>query len=327
MDGVQSQRRDRHRGSRRAGIWVIVAAALAVLFAGASPSAAKETHGKVAINVGQSLAGDGNRFVSFQRADGVPVIMDTWTRKTRRIRGADGCAPADVAFGRVLLDCTRGWYYDYRHPRVAMVKTGESHPIPGTGKTEQYDYGEIGRFWVRGNCDAGGPCNWIVYRNFRTGKSRSFGNVGSSARRGPPGLSVYDFDLNHRHLGKYVPHPAFRLPTRTIESSNYFGFGPRFYLVRSKGYLFMVRDRSRTCLGTIMSGRWSNDYAIHRSSGRFAWVSDRRLHVFEIKSGRKTVRKVKADSAIAIIRDGVIVASPSISGNGARHYLLKLWRL
>ena len=294
-------------------LWVIAVAVLVVLAAGARPSAAKEAHSEVAINVGQS--------------DGVPVVVDTWTHKTRRIRGADGCTPADVAFGRVLLDCTRGWYYEYRRPRIAMVKTGESHPIPGARKAERYDYGEIGRFWVRGDCDAGSPCYWIFYRNFRTGKSRIFSNVGSSARSVPPGLSVYDFYLNRRHLGKYEPHPAFRLPAGTYESNNYLGFGPRFYLVRGKGCLFMVRVRSRTCLGSIASGGWRSDYVIQRGSGRFAWVSGGRLHVFEIKSGRKTVRRIKAGSAIAIVRDGVIVASPSRLGNNKRRYRLRLFRL
>lgn len=285
--------------------------------------------GLTAVGEGGVLAGDGKRFTSFQTPGGIPVVLDSRTRQVRKIQDAKGCLPADIGFGRVLLDCTRGWYFDYRQPRIASVWTGVSHPIKSARKEEDYDDGEIGKFWVRGDCDSGSPCTSIVYRNFRTGKAKRFSTVGNSADIAPPGLSVYDFDLDFRHLGRYKPHPRFSIFSRNFDWSSYVGFGARYYLLNEYRGVLMIKSRKRTIrIGPFLPGAIGpSQDDIGTGSGRIVWVSGRVLHCFDLGEGQRIrTRLGRSAESATVVRNGAVVAFPAGNRSRNQRYRIRIIR-
>ena len=282
-----------------------------------------------AVGSGSVLTGDGHRFVAFQTPSGNPAVLDSRTLKVRQIRDAKDCVPADVGFGRVLLDCTEGWYFDYRSPRLASVWTGESRPVSEALKSESYDRGEIGRFWIRGDCDAGSPCYSVVYRNFRTGARKSFSTVGNSADVGPPGLSVSDYDLDRRRFGRFEPHPGFSIFTGSFDWSAYLGYGRSYYLLNRQRGMTLVRSPMRSVrIGPYLPGaEGPSQTSVKTGSGRIVWVRGRRLHCFNLRAGtREQTRFDKAADSAAVVRKGAVVAFPAGVTDKKRRYGLRLVR-
>lgn len=281
-----------------------------------------------AVGARDHLVSDGARFVSYIRTDETPMIFDTRSGNVREIRGADGCKPGDVGFGYVLLDCADGFYTGSRLARIASIKTGRSHQIPGAGKYDDFDFGEIGRHWVRAECATGGPCYTVHYVNYRRGKRRIFDTTGPFPNI-PDGLSRYDYDLNYKRLGRLKPHPDFSIFSADFDWSKYSGFGPDYYLINQGSGMFVYTSESnRIRIGGYLPGvLYKRNSGVKTGSRQIVWRKGKWLRAYNLASGERTLRRLpKKRVQWAVIRNGAVIAVPTRRVEDKQHFRLRIVR-
>ena len=312
---------------RQQARWLTLAAVALGLTLGAMPGVGNaEAASLKAINAKYHLVSDGARFVAFQRPDGTSMVLDARKGKVRKIQGSKGCEPSAVGYGRVLLNCADGYYFDFKPSRLASVRTGKSWKIPRASIYEEYRAGDIGKYWVRGDCQSGSSCYSTTYTNFRSGTKRTFTTVGIPDSV-PEGLNYDDLDLDNRHLGRFKPHPEFSIFTEDFNWGSYIGFGAHYYVVNDYGGMFLVRSpQERVKIGGYLPGT-SNTYfsrILARGSGRLGWVDRSWLRAFDLRTGEKVLRRLpRGGSKLALVKQGAVVAIPTDAKRDKR----KIFRL
>ncbi len=311
--------------SRRvANTFAIVAALSFIAGIGHSTATAGTGDGaeNYTIGTGQRPVSDGGRHLAYVREDGVPVVFDLRTRETVEIEGAEGCRPAAIGAGDVLLQCSSSSVYSeepYRRARIAPVSGGPSTQFFKLSRT--LGLGGIGRHWVSGTQACGGGCGprspWFINR--RTGKIRIVDWAKHPNR-----------DLDSKNLTKVYDHPGFRVKVKgeyaatcsnkKVVVSDTGGLlrmwtGPNSSRVIGKGL-----GTSFTCSGTVRFGE-----------DRITWVRGQTLNNVEIGTGRKIQRKLHSNgySILLIVEGGTVVLDrpEKTDPPGGRGYRMRFFAL
>lgn len=290
----------------QAALFLLAAVLGSFLWSGGAEAASLK-----AINTKYHLVSDGSRFVAFQKPDGTPTVLDSRTGEVRKIRGAGGCKPASVAYGRVLVDCADHYYDEAPPSRIASAWTGKSREIRNSRKWDDYRFGELGKFWVRADCQPG-PCYTTTYTNFRSGKRRVFSTVGLAPKRLPDGLGTRDYELDYRHFGRLEPHPYFSIFSRDFDWYSYIDFGRHYYLLNESDGLYVVRSpHMRVRIGGRLpyDGTTVESRLVFRGSGKLVWTKGRWLRAYDLGTGERILRKLpKVPSGLTVVKQGAVVS-------------------
>ncbi|MCB0857382.1 MAG: hypothetical protein KDB57_04575 [Solirubrobacterales bacterium] len=270
----------------------------------ATASQAAQRWGITAINISPQIATDNDRYVSFQRRNRIPVVLDTWTGTIRAIRKAFACQPRDIGSRRVLLICphhrSREGDTGFR-AKTASVTGGEAKPLIKSRKI--YDAYEIGKYWIPTSGE--GPV-YYSYLNWRTGRTKEMNyNVRSGIdldRRAIFWADVQNFTPNF----KGYPNPFFGDPVLCR--------GKEVVISDWKGVLRLWWDEDRSV--KIGNGDLlyygGNPCSWHQSlrigSQWVTWRKGRSLHGYNFRTGARFGQRFAPGSKIAPLRDGVVVA-------------------
>jgi len=272
-------------------------------------TASAERWGITAINVSPQIASDNNRYVSFQRRNGMPVVLDTWRGKYKVLRGAWHCHPRDIGGGRVLLICPHSRPTKKNsgfHARTGSVHGGKTIPLAGSRKIN--DAFEIGRFWVPvqiGRVSTDGRIKFR-YLNWRTGTMKRY--------RPTYWWAYGSVDLDHPRLA-----PA---DIQTFRPKVQEGPLPSYAVVSTcRGKDVVVTDWrnelrlwwSRTDSVLLGKGHlFYDDCQWHQSirigDNWVTWSRGRALHAYNFRTGQRFNRRYRLASHVTPIRDGVVIA-------------------
>ncbi|MCB0857381.1 MAG: hypothetical protein KDB57_04570 [Solirubrobacterales bacterium] len=286
---------------------VLLAVALAAGFLSAAivpGSASAERWGITAINISPQIASDNDRYVSFQRRNGMPVVLDTWRGTFKVLRGAWHCHPRDIGGGRVLMICPHsrpaednsGFY-----ARTGSVLGGKT--IPLARSREISDAYEIGRYWV--------PVQLrrelrFAFLNWRTGALRKY--------RARHWYAFGAMDLDHPNLGRadiqtFTPDVAGSpLPWYATVSVCR---GRDVVITDWRGELRLWSDRDHSVLlgaGHLFYDVCQWHQSIRIGTNWVTWSRGRALYAYNFRTGERFNRRYKLGSHITPIRDGVVIA-------------------
>jgi hypothetical protein len=293
------------RGLIAALIPALAALALAML-----PSAAESAGrpGITAINISPQIASDNDRYVAFQRRNGMPVVLDTWRGTFKVLRGAWHCHPRDIGGGRVLMICPHSRPTKKNsgfRARTGSVQGGKT--IPLVKSREISDAFEIGRYWVPVELrrEGYGPIEF-AFLNWRTGALKKY--------RAAHWWAFGAMDLDRPGLGRadiqtFTPAVAGRPLQRNATLS--VCRGRDVVITDWRGELRLWRDREHS----VLLGRGHLFYDVcqwHQSIriGRewVTWSRGGAVHAYNFRTGERFDHRYKAGSRITPIRDGVVVA-------------------
>ncbi|MBN8868215.1 MAG: hypothetical protein J0H98_11730 [Solirubrobacterales bacterium] len=275
---------------------------------GAGPAQAAKG-GITAINISPQIASDNDRYVAFQRRNGVPVVLDTWSGKIRNLKGAIYCQPRDIGGRRVLLICPherpRGKDTGFR-ARTGSVLGGKTRRLPHA--KELYDAFEIGRYWVSIPTprwdQSQSPVNW--YLNWRKGNARGVWFDDPAGKWG--------VDLNR---AKIKPAKVKRFTPEFKGYPNPFHGEPSYFRARDvvitewKNELRLWWDRDTSVRlgrgGVIdMGNEWLSSLRV--GENWVTWSKGPTVHGYNYRTGQTYKRRYAKKALIAPVRDGVVVA-------------------
>ncbi|MBN8870938.1 MAG: hypothetical protein J0H66_13740 [Solirubrobacterales bacterium] len=263
--------------------------------------------GITAINISPQIASDNDRYVAFQRRNGMPVVLDTWRGTFKVLRGAWHCHPRDIGGGRVLMICPHSRPTKKNsgfHARTGSVRGGKT--IPLVKSREISDAFEIGSYWVPVELpkEVYGPFRF-AFLNWRTGALKKY--------RPTHWWAFGAMDLDHPRLGRadiqtFTPEVGGSLsPDSTVSVCR----GRDVVITDWRGELRLWRDRNHSVL--LGKGHLFYDVCQWHQSMRIGreWVTWSRggaLHAYNFRTGERFDRRYKPGSRITPIRDGVVVA-------------------
>jgi hypothetical protein len=301
--------------------------ALAGLLFIAGPADASVDGWTRAINISPQIASDDSRYVAFQRRNAVPVVVDTWTGRSRMISKAKHCQPRDIGAGRVLMICPHkkrtGSDTGFR-AKTASVKGGKAAELFKTRKI--YDAYEIGRYWVAISTYtsySSGPV-YDAYLNWRTGfiKEMDQYNVKSAIDLNRKAIRWTDVKWFTPRFKGY-PNPFFPEPVLCR--------GKDVVISDWKGQLRLWWDSRRS----VRIGRgdlfpdgcsWLESMRIGRNW--VTWKNGPVTHGYNFRTGERFDRRFTPGTKITPVRDGVVVARETHRyGKYFKTYMVRFFRL
>lgn len=286
----------------------LVAVALFLGLAGPGPAQAAKQPGITAINISPQIASDDDRYVAFQRRNGVPVVLDTWRGTFRALRGANYCQPRDIGGGRVLLICPhkeRRWDTDSGfRARTGSVLGGRTKPLV---KSRQLaDAYEIGRFWLRVEFDfrhAGQPPVY-EFLNWRNGRTKYVDPAPYYERGG--------VDLSSRRLGwARVKLFAPRIDGRRLGWEHDICRSADVVVAAWKRQVYLWREPSTPVrLGPLRSFGYGCDWVgpLRIGTDWMTWSNGPIVQAYNFRTGEKFKRRYGKAALITPFRDGFVVA-------------------
>lgn len=304
----------------------LLAAGLLGLFFLAAAAGTSSARSYNVMNVSPQIASDNHRYVSFQKRNRVPFVLDTFTGRLRRINGARSCHPRDIGGGRVLMICPH-----FRPTRkdtgfrakIASVHGGQAVRLARSGDLD--DAYEIGKYWVEVNYLNGPDTPAYYYVNWRKGYI----------------TGVYP---EHLYLGRDLDSRKLKV---NKEIANFDprppGFNPK-------------RDELKTCRGdAVVVTEWRKQMRLFYSATdsvqlgkagsiryyecewyqsirigpeRVTWSNGPTVHAFNYLTGQRFSRRFgKPGARITPVRDGVVVAKKIKDISRFRHHFrIKLIR-
>ena len=278
------------------------------------------------MNVSPQIASDNHRYVSFQRRNKVPTVLDTFTGKLKPIRYARGCHPRDIGGRRVLMICG----HRKRRPKkgdtgframVGSVDGGKATRLPK--EKTLHDAYEIGKYWVSIAYRPDNPPFKFV--NWRTGEKRTVGNPYN-------GRDLDSRNLKPLKLKKFTPDPKgypdpFPPPYDPLALCR----GENVVVSEWKHELRLWWSRSRSV--RLSKGGFMYDDCEWYESIRIgpeavSWSKGPTVHAYNYRSGRRFDRRFpKPGARITPMRDGVVVAEKIKNVTKFRHiFRIKFYR-
>lgn len=190
-------------------VWAATVVAMVGMLSLCAQAQAGTAEGRIST---RTAVGDDNRLFAFLPPGGTPVVVDTFTGRTTKIKDSDGCFPTDIYAGRVLLACFVRWsddgYVQYFSHRLASTRNGKSSEL---GSAEPAILGELGKYWAVGEYDTCGVsphCTGDFFLNLRTLWARSY-----SATSGPsPNPRIID----QKRLKSKLDLPDFPITSESV---------------------------------------------------------------------------------------------------------------
>ena len=297
--------------------WLLVAGIAGIVWFAAAPSPASAGSYN-AMNVSPQIASDNHRYVSFQKRNRIPYVLDTFTGKLERIKGAYACHPRDIGGDRVLMICPHK-----RRPkhddtgfraRVASVHGGPSTMLPHSRRL--HDAFEIGKVWVSVGYHPDNPPRKFV--NWQTGIKRTVRHVKN-------GRDLDSKTLKPLKLQKFTPKPKGYPPEDVGDFSVCRGENVVVTEFRDDLTLWWSKDRSvRIGKGGFLyyDCEWYDPLRIGPEA--VAWSVGPAVHAYNYRTGQSFDRRFgKAGSRITPVRDGVVIAR-KIRNVGKFRHLFKI---
>lgn len=291
------------RRRRLVALGLIVAAGAALSFLGADRAGAA---GISALNISPQIASDDERYVAFQRRNGVPTVLDTQTGDLSPLKGATWCQPRDIGARRVLLICPGQDARPKRgdtgfRARTGSVLGGRTRPLAKSRKI--HDAYAIGRYWVSvsGEVTRPGQAPSIRFLNWRKGFMK---NVF------PGGYDLDSRKLKRREVADFTPDPK-GYPNPYVDPL-VICRGKDVLVTDWKGELRLWWSEDESVRlgkgGFLEEGcKWHGSFRIGSSS--VTWSRGRAVHAYDYRTGVGFKRRYpKKGALIAPLASGFVVA-------------------
>jgi len=287
----------------------VFAIVLGCLLASVPAAGAAQRWGVTAINISPQIASDDDRYVAFQRRNGIPVVLDTETGEFHALRGALYCQPRDIGGGRVLLICPHHRPTGKRTgfiARTGPVEGGPTKPLAKSGKLE--DAYEIGRNWVAVKIPADNRLDPnFGFLNWRDGRLAKYMAMSGAYAFG--GVNLDGEKLKPSEARRFAPR--FEVARQPDEARPHICRGSSGVVTDWRGELrfWWTSNRSvRLGVGGILFSTCQWYQSIRIGENWVTWSRGRSLHAYNLRTGRRLDRRFPAGSKITPMNDGVVIA-------------------